>query len=130
MKKGRPLVGASGLFFLRAFGSGDFFLIEMPGKLFRADGVDEGIGVCLFYGMHHLTAFIAGNHRVNQFSFIMMEGALSLEDGGSVPAGGIDDRADLIGFVGNNEDRLSLIFLIEHVQRLGGGVLEDDGIQR
>lgn len=80
--------------------------------------------------MNEFVRFRSGNNRVDNASFLMLKGAFPIHDRRSVMGDLLDHLADEMGLVCNDKQGVLLIFQIEHMKHLGGGILVNDGIQR
>ena len=105
-------------------------LIEEAGERLRFHGVDEGMGIDFTHGVDDLLAFVAGYHGIDEAALAEMEGTLAPENGRPVMRGVVDDFADLLRIVRDDEEGVLLIALVERVHHLRGGVLKDDGVER
>ena len=93
------------------------------------DDVNEGGGIHLFYFPDHKFGLFPGDHRVQQSQVIMAVTALSGELGGAVVGEILDLLIDFLRVTGDNEERVLFVSLVENLDCLGTGELEDNGVQ-
>ncbi len=74
--------------------------------------------------------FILSDHRVEHIALFLLIAADSLEEGCVVVGLLADFLIDFLRFGGDNQQCLFLIALVQKMQNLRGGELEDDGVQR
>ena len=104
-------------------------IVEPPCDLFCFHTVDKGFGVHFPDAVNGMLGLFCGNHRVQKMLFLTFITAHTPEMGGVVVGFVPDSLVYLVGMVSDNQQRLFLIPFIEHMENLGGGKLEDDGVQ-
>ena len=80
--------------------------------------------------MDNLHILLTGHDRIDKEILPMTSRPLALHDGSVMVAFFIDGVAHLLRTARHNQQRLLLVTLMKCIQHLGGGILENNGIER
>ena len=102
----------------------------MPHDLSGTESIDESGRIDLANPFLDLPNVVSAGHGIDEVVPIVFVTALSVKDRGAVVGHVMDPRADLLRFVGDDEEGHFLVVPVHQMQDLCGRVLEDDGIER
>lgn len=104
-------------------------LIEVPGDLIGFKNIDEGVGIDLPHLPRDFFNLVPRDDRVDHGPGLAAPQTGPLEQGGAMMGRVLDLFVDFLRFVRDNEQGGALVARVEQMDDLGGGVLEEDGIQ-
>ena len=93
--------------------------VEVTGDLLRAYGVDKGVGIDLLDLGDDLPGVGCTDDGVDDLFIPVGKRAFSVDESGSVAAGGVDHGADSVGHVGYDKKSPLLIVPVKAVKSLG-----------
>lgn len=106
------------------------FVVEAPVDIVRFYDVDKGGVVDFHYFFYEDFCFFAGNDGINHAGFFACEAAPAFQTGGRMVGHMGNFFINFLGFPGDDKQGVLFVALMQHLDYLGGGELENDGIQR
>ena len=94
------------------------------------DTIDKSLGIHSPDSLYGMSALLCGNHRVKQMLLLALIAANTHKMRGVVVGVIPDHLIHFLRVVSNNKQRLLPVPLVQHMQNLRAGKLENNGIQR